>query len=487
MERPVKGTVTSLSSVYPAEEAQRASARVHDTIAERRKELDQLKGFAAENNGLVNLVQKLPEELHHDIMARPHPNTRNCIFCFLFVPFGKAAFFPGRLIHTNEFLVLLGEGYFAERTSKQTVEILKRRGKTLESQVESLKAVMDDLKAEASFFDATAAEAAVMAPKQESPSFSATEKTKAAVEDEEYARIWSRIDELEKEELEAEDDTEHSEDELNEPGLDHKSKLPHANEVKSSEVNLFNTPLEQSKAESPTREKSLKPHFQQDSSDQLYFEGSKEQPESRDGSLHQQRPAFSEPNNTERRVKFSDLEGDVQLPPTSKKEAFTGSIVEHAHKLEVNPREQNADSARTSKPVSRFKMHRRVESPQTVREENCKVEIGILTKSREEYWKAEICFEPKAVVIFQLLVAGKEGYSRSTSSLSAADAESNHLLNSTSLMPMKLARRINWFFFLISDEAFFWPPLSFLFLLPITESLGCLRASFWGIFGSFFP
>lgn len=62
------------------------------------------------------------------------------------------------LIHVQ---VLLGEGYYAERTSKQTVEILKRRGKALDSQVDSLKAMMDDLKAEASFFDATASEAAV--------------------------------------------------------------------------------------------------------------------------------------------------------------------------------------------------------------------------------------------------------------------------------------------------------------------------------------
>lgn len=57
--------------------------------------------------------------------------------------------------------VLLGEGYYAERTSKQTVEILDRRGKALESQVDSLKAMMKDLKAEVSFFDATAAEAVV--------------------------------------------------------------------------------------------------------------------------------------------------------------------------------------------------------------------------------------------------------------------------------------------------------------------------------------
>lgn len=57
--------------------------------------------------------------------------------------------------------VLLGESYYVDRTSKQTTEILKRRGNTLESQVESLNAVMQDLKAEASFFDATASEAAV--------------------------------------------------------------------------------------------------------------------------------------------------------------------------------------------------------------------------------------------------------------------------------------------------------------------------------------
>ena len=55
----------------------------------------------------------------------------------------------------------MGEGYYAERTSKQTIDILKRRGKGLQTQFESLKAVTQDLKAEASFFNATAAEAAV--------------------------------------------------------------------------------------------------------------------------------------------------------------------------------------------------------------------------------------------------------------------------------------------------------------------------------------
>ncbi|GKU93123.1 hypothetical protein SLEP1_g6749 [Rubroshorea leprosula] len=215
-EPGLKGTVTSLSSMFPVEEAEKAAKRVEEALEEKRKEKNRLNEFIADNTSLTNLVQKLPDELHHDIM----------------VPFGKAAFFPGRLIHTNEFMVLLGEGYYAERTAKQTVEILKRREKSLESQVNSLKATMEDLKLEASFFDTTALEASEGLVEireeyveensaetesglveQDSISFTETDNTKGAFENEEYACILSRLDELEKEEeLAAENDREKSED-----------------------------------------------------------------------------------------------------------------------------------------------------------------------------------------------------------------------------------------------------------------------------------
>jgi len=55
----------------------------------------------------------------------------------------------------------LGEGYYAERTLKQTVEILQRRGRSLDSHVDSLEANIKDLEAEASFFNATASQVAV--------------------------------------------------------------------------------------------------------------------------------------------------------------------------------------------------------------------------------------------------------------------------------------------------------------------------------------
>lgn len=93
-----KGTVTPLASVFPPEEAQKAANRIHDAIGEKKTELNSLLGFVNDNDNLVNLVQKLPEKLSHDIM----------------VPFGKAAFFPGRLIHTNEFLVRVFMSSFVE-------------------------------------------------------------------------------------------------------------------------------------------------------------------------------------------------------------------------------------------------------------------------------------------------------------------------------------------------------------------------------------
>lgn len=64
-----KGTVTELASLFPAEEAQKASIRVHETIAERRRELDRLKSFVDDNTSIINLVRKLPDETHHNIMV----------------------------------------------------------------------------------------------------------------------------------------------------------------------------------------------------------------------------------------------------------------------------------------------------------------------------------------------------------------------------------------------------------------------------------
>lgn len=211
MENQPKGTVTPLASTFPIEEAQNAARRVEESLEQPRKELQKLKEFIEDNRKLMKLVQKLPDEVSYNIMA----------------PFGKAAFFPGRMIHTNELLVLLGGGYYAERTSKQTLDVLRRRAKVLESKVEGVKAVIEDLRAEASFFTSTAAEAAegimeiredyVEKPvsKERPDSLSAELDSGSPItakevdshpsrNDNEYDRIMSRLSELEQEEAKAE-------------------------------------------------------------------------------------------------------------------------------------------------------------------------------------------------------------------------------------------------------------------------------------------
>lgn len=381
----MKGTVTPLASLFPPEEAQKASKRVQDALADRQSELDRLQGFIADNTALVNLVQRLPDELHHDIM----------------VPFGKAAFFPGRLVHTNEFLVLLGEGYYAERTSKQTVEILDRRGKALESQVDSLKAMMKDLKAEVSFFDATAAEAVEGLveiredyveessserviergpPKPDSPRFSGEDSVKVAAEDEEYARMMLRFDELEKEELAAGSGDEHDEDEHNEADVDHSlSQLSGDHVLGSLEERQVRKPLHHSKDEYATTEELLsKKHFEEDFANQLkskiQLEGLKEQsvPKDSDDVSHgksfanRATQSSSHGKDNIQALPTSKAETSVQSskPATDSLKAFTGSIVEHTRNIQMNPREQAASSSQSSgsqptKPVSRFKMQRR--------------------------------------------------------------------------------------------------------------------------------
>jgi unconventional prefoldin RPB5 interactor 1 len=40
---------------------------------------------------------------------------------------GKLAFMPGRIVHTNEVLALLGDNWFADVTAKEAAEIVARR------------------------------------------------------------------------------------------------------------------------------------------------------------------------------------------------------------------------------------------------------------------------------------------------------------------------------------------------------------------------
>ncbi|KAF8411137.1 hypothetical protein HHK36_003676 [Tetracentron sinense] len=392
-----KGTVTSLASIFPVEDAQKAAKHVHDTIADRQTELDSVNGYIADNTNLVNLVQRLPDELSHEVMARHK-------VIGLFLVLSKVWIY---------LQVLLGEGYYVERTSKQTIEILQRRGNILDSQVDSLKAMLLNLKAEASFFDATAAEAAegLVEIREDYIEENSTERLsnqaglseedtlEVSAEGDEYARIMSRLDELEQEELAAESLNKEDEDEEAEDNFGcstSQHSFDHC--MTSSEDHQLRNLLQQSKDKSTSAKKSLNEnHTQQNLAAQSTFGGLMVHRVPKDESSRGKNLAYNvnEPNPMEKPLLFPESKEKVQsghiseievsednstgrpsktgtdsykacflhVPICDHVQAFTGSIIEHTRSIQTNPVGQTAASSqltesRPSKPVSRFKMQK---------------------------------------------------------------------------------------------------------------------------------
>ncbi|KAG9352527.1 hypothetical protein JZ751_020941 [Albula glossodonta] len=70
-----------------------------------------LKKVEADYEALQDRLCTLPDKLSYDIM----------------VPFGPLAFMPGKMVHTNEVTVLLGDNWFAKVSAKQAVELAEHR------------------------------------------------------------------------------------------------------------------------------------------------------------------------------------------------------------------------------------------------------------------------------------------------------------------------------------------------------------------------
>ncbi|KAG2230426.1 hypothetical protein INT48_007268, partial [Thamnidium elegans] len=81
------------------------------------------------------------DALENQLNTLPDNTTRSAM-----IPLGKLAFMPGKLIHTNEILVLLGDQYYAERSAKQAVEILKRRREVVNENLGLVEAQLNSFK-----------------------------------------------------------------------------------------------------------------------------------------------------------------------------------------------------------------------------------------------------------------------------------------------------------------------------------------------------
>ena len=101
-------------------------ARVQDTykynLEETRKQGKIWSKHKEEYLKLKSVLSTLNEKTHHKTM----------------VPLGSKAYMEGSLIHTNEIMVLLGDNWFAERSTSQASEICDRRISKCEEKISKL-------------------------------------------------------------------------------------------------------------------------------------------------------------------------------------------------------------------------------------------------------------------------------------------------------------------------------------------------------------
>ncbi|XP_002735303.1 uncharacterized protein LOC100371571 [Saccoglossus kowalevskii] len=116
---------------------QRLQEEQHRALNDCAEKIQQWEKFDEDYNALHERLETLPDKTTHDVM----------------VPFGSLAFMPGKLVHTNEILVLLGDNWFAERSAKQACGIVDRRKKQVEENLKQLREEKRLLEAQAGFTD----------------------------------------------------------------------------------------------------------------------------------------------------------------------------------------------------------------------------------------------------------------------------------------------------------------------------------------------
>ncbi|CAI5664794.1 unnamed protein product [Oreochromis niloticus] len=67
------------------------------------------------------------------------------------VPFGPLAFMPGKLVHTNEVTVLLGDNWFAKCSAKQAQKIVDHRMKYVKNELDGLSKTIKNFEARVGF------------------------------------------------------------------------------------------------------------------------------------------------------------------------------------------------------------------------------------------------------------------------------------------------------------------------------------------------
>ncbi|XP_059916824.1 unconventional prefoldin RPB5 interactor 1 [Gadus macrocephalus] len=93
------------------------------------------KKVSGDYEALDDRLRTLPDHLSYDVM----------------VPFGPLAFMPGKLVHTNEVTVLLGDNWFAKCSAKQAQKIVDHRVKYVKGELDDLLKTRKNFEARVGF------------------------------------------------------------------------------------------------------------------------------------------------------------------------------------------------------------------------------------------------------------------------------------------------------------------------------------------------
>ncbi|ETN78884.1 prefoldin, alpha subunit [Necator americanus] len=110
------------SAILNEERMKTYSTATKETLARIGKLLEAKQKELIEYESLIRKLEELPRKRTHSIMC----------------PIGSVGFLPATIVHSNEVLVGLGDGYFVDTTCYDAAEILQRRKKIVEKNIADL-------------------------------------------------------------------------------------------------------------------------------------------------------------------------------------------------------------------------------------------------------------------------------------------------------------------------------------------------------------
>ncbi|XP_006867363.1 PREDICTED: unconventional prefoldin RPB5 interactor-like [Chrysochloris asiatica] len=127
----------SVSATAPlrAPEVARLREEQEKVVTNCQEKIQHWKKVDNDYNALQERLSTLPDKLSYNIM----------------VPFGPFAFMPGKLIHTNEVTVLLGDNWFAKCSAKQAVGLVEHRKEHIRKTIDDFKNVMKSFESRVEF------------------------------------------------------------------------------------------------------------------------------------------------------------------------------------------------------------------------------------------------------------------------------------------------------------------------------------------------